>query len=655
MTPSQRVVRSAWYGCIAAALSLSRVTEASSPLPEAFRVVGVHVEGATAADRESIIFQGRNTFLRASPVDPENYRVEFELAFTAASGATDLALGPDQTTKGEPAHTWRVRLQRKPRKPFTLVLQPLREQHPGKWVPDRGSQRAIDLSLGASRPPPTRKNWWRIGVERQGKTVRVLFDGQVLSSQSVEGASRETLEIRFAPGAQVRRISFERPNSNTNFVPLPLGRAARRVGGAETGKELTVEGVPFLLMDGGRAALDLRDAKWPEWKRDPSGTREAYDSTPSHGDRERPVLWTETADYTTLHLLVSARREIRASHPGLSITLGAFGLDDQVRQYGFQALVPPLSDSRVVLAPVRAAGGSAMHVQIPLHANLTGTLPDVVQLAFNKELRLAVRQPDPSRFRYRPLGLPSNVLVWAATLERSPLQMEVTCDEPGHAFEDPALPKFRIRLTNVTDTRRNYTVHTIATHGDGHRLLQKRSGALSPHSQTELILHSPVVRRGYYDYRIELRGDANELLLEKNSSFVWLMPNTRAHVTTSPFGTWDFSGAHFTSSNPDLVGALYRKLGFRYGMFRFTRDERARAGVVQGREPVALGSASAYSAFVEKHPDAGTVALLLHEQAISRSHLHRVPDIFQDRGQYPLNAAERTRFQELFSKAETAA
>lgn len=649
---------SLWRACVgmllAAAVHSSALAE---ELPPEFRVPGVRVEGLLASDGESVTFGKRSSRVVVSPPDPKSFRIHLEVEFAPSQGLLELTAGPATSSSDPDQAAWRTRIRRKTGEE-SLLFQPMSRGTNAKWTVERSRQRSLQFQGSGTQPgsatgAPTSwgRRWWRLGIERAGKNIRVVFDGQTLLSQPAPATALEAVVLRFASEDRVRGLQLSTAERSA-FVPIELGRVARHAGGKSTADELTVAGIPFRLADQGRSALDLRDAKWPDWKKDPSGTREGYDLLPTYADPNRPMLWAATADYAALHLLLSAKRQPETD-PGLSITIGSFG--EQVRHYAFQAGVPTPADGALNTASIPAADSPVVHVSIPLHLAIQQELPDVFQIAFNKQLRLAVRQPDPSRFRYRPLGLPSNVRVWAATLELSPLQMEVHCDEPGNAFVDPAIPTFRVRLENVTAEPQRYMLHTVATHLDGHRMFQERSGELAAGARTEISLRMPVVRRGYYDYRIELRRPKDELLLVKSSSFVWLMPASRPHRKSSPFGTWDFSGAHFTSADPKLVGALHEKLGFRYGMFGFTAEERAKSGVVQGREPVILGTSKKYFEFREKHADAEPVALLMHEHAVSRQHLHRVPDIFHDRGSYALNGKEQVRFQELFSQSESAA
>src|SRR5947199_9216505 len=86
-----------------------------------------------------------------------------------------------------------------------------------------------------------------------------------------------------------------------------------------------------------------------------------------------------------------------------------------------------------------------------------------VEIELTKEIRLARRQPDPCRFRSRPLGLPSGVKIAAITLEKSPLQMRVGSKETGHAFVEPQKPAFQVRLTNISAAAYAYELRLALT------------------------------------------------------------------------------------------------------------------------------------------------------------------------------------------------
>src|SRR5205823_7270515 len=105
---------------------------------------------------------------------------------------------------------------------------------------------------------------------------------------------------------------------------------------------------------------------------------------------------------------------------------------------------------------VRTPDGPFVRVAIPMTEAFAQDIERYIEIELTKEVRLARRQPDPCRFRSRPLGLPSGVKIAALTLERSPLQMRVGSKETGHAFVEPQQPAFQVRLTNVSAADQPY-------------------------------------------------------------------------------------------------------------------------------------------------------------------------------------------------------
>ena len=85
-----------------------------------------------------------------------------------------------------------------------------------------------------------------------------------------------------------------------------------------------------------------------------------------------------------------------------------------------------------------------------------------------------------------------------------------------------------------------------------------------------------------------------------------LPPDTRKHRDQSPFGTYDYGGAHYCCSDYDKIGPLYVKLGMRYGMF-------SRCGGVPPQVRSAQG---------ERAEDADQDAV---EQAVRTGCLPRIP------------------------------
>ena len=161
----------------------------------------------------------------------------------------------------------------------------------------------------------------------------------------------------------------------------------------------------------------------------------------------------------------------------------------------------------------------------------------------------------------------------------------------------------------------------------------------------------PVKKRGYHELSIRVMQGRAELL-RRETTFALLPRDTRKHRDESPFGTWDFSGGHFTPNDARDVGPLYVKAGLRYGMFGFTAEERKQYGVLSGQEP---RNADLLAKALETDPAKPKSILIFHENAISGAHIMRTPDVFTGRVPYKLDEKEQAKFDEMWKEATDTA
>ena len=367
-----------------------------------------------------------------------------------------------------------------------------------------------------------------------------------------------------------------------------------------------------------------------------------------------PMLRVPLADYCAAHVLAVAD-----DAPGLtsSFTLrcGRFRPDGngQNVQFDFRAAAPTPDDAgqTAPAAVVRTSAGSLFHVCVPMTHAFAQDIDKYLEIELTKEVRLARRWPDPCRFRYRPLGLPSGVRIAAITLERSPIQMKVTSAVTGHAFAEPRTPTFQVQLANITSARQPYRLQLSAVHLDGTRVEADRRGVAEADAPLELQVPLPVPKRGYYDLTVTLGDGQGRTLLCRQTSFALLPPDTRRHRDRSPFGTYDFGGVHYTCPDYDRVGPLYVKLGLRYGMFNAPPEVRRDYGLLKGNEP----RIETFEKVLAGHPDTPPAALIFHEHSISGRHTTRVPDLFIDRPAYRLDEKEEEQLTKLWDQAVAAA
>jgi len=442
------------------------------------------------------------------------------------------------------------------------------------------------------------------------------------------------------------------------YVPVSVdGYASDTKGAIFNETHVTVVGVPFdLVSKTGADNFFLKSAGWPDWQKDPSSYYSAYDKGPeTAGDPQRPMFKVPVADYSAVYLLAACDND-RALSNVVSFRIGAMDGARRVTLHDFSATVPRFDEVKApgisTIIPMKA--GNVFLVRVPLGKAIAQDFADewALDVEVTKELRLAIRRPDPCRFQIRPIGVPSGVHIFGMTFMRSPLQMMVTSAESGHVFNEPQVPTFEVDLRQVTARAGKYSLEATATDYDGNKeIVNVAEFEMPKHGRLMQKIVVPVKRRGYHELTIRLMQGRGELL-RRELSFALLPKDTRRHRDTSPFGTWDFSGGHFTPNDANVVGPLYVKAGLRYGMFGFTSEERQKYGVLSGTEP---RNPDLLAKKLETDPLQPKSILIFHENAISGAHIMRTPDVFTGRTPYKLDENEQAKFDAMWKEAtETA-
>jgi hypothetical protein len=248
------------------------------------------------------------------------------------------------------------------------------------------------------------------------------------------------------------------------------------------------------------------------------------------------------------------------------------------------------------------------------------------------------------------------VRIAALTLEPSSLQMRVGSKESGHAFVLPQKPTFTVQLTNITTAEQPYDLELLLTHHDGTLLRSAAKGSVPAGQTAEVALEAVAAKLGYHEVIVTLKRAAGRLLLVRRTSCCLLPPDTRKHRATSPLGTWDFGGAHFTANDPDAVGPLYVKLGLRWGMASFKPEKRQQYGVLAGAEPnLYPGGVKVWEEYLKTVPDQPPIGLIFHETSVSLKHIMRLPELFTDQPAYKFDTEEEKTFRKMYQDAVQAA
>ena len=442
------------------------------------------------------------------------------------------------------------------------------------------------------------------------------------------------------------------------YVPVSLdGYAGDSAGAALAEKRVTIANIAFdLVTKNGADNFFLKSAEWPDWQKDPSSYYSPYDKGPeAPGDPRRPMFKVPVADYSAVYLLAAADND-RALSNVVSFRIGAMDGSRRLTLHDFTATVPHFDEAKPqgVTTIIATPAGNVFLIKVPLGLAFAQDFKDewALDVEVTKELRLAIRRPDPCRFQIRPLGAPSGVHIFGMTFQRSPVQMTVTSGEAGHVFNEPQVPTFHVKLHHVGARAGKLTIEASTTDYYGNASKVSLDEIELPKSgELNQDVSIPVKKRGWHSLTIRVMQGRTELL-RRETTFALLPADTRKHRDESPFGTWDFSGGHYTPNEAGDVGPLYVKAGLRYGMFGFTAEERKKYGVLSGTEP---RNANVLAKALEKDPTHPKNVLIFHENAISGAHIMRTPDVFTGRAPYKLDAKEQEKFDAMWKEAtETA-
>jgi hypothetical protein len=469
-----------------------------------------------------------------------------------------------------------------------------------------------------------------------------------------------TASLLAAAELKVAPLEAELPPTS-GFVPVRLDACANALEEAALGSDAVLaNAIPFeLVRKPGVNHVFLKEANWADWAKDPSSYYSPYDTFPTSRTPNRVIFTIPAADYAAVHLLASAEDDTNLS-PIVSFRIGALGGGHgQVLYHDFQATIPRVSDKPGSVPFITTPRGKLFLVRVPLEKAIAQDFINRKSLSVEvtKELRLAVRRPDPCRYQIRPLGLPSGVRIFGMTFQYAPVQMAVTTRQSGHIFNEPETPQFQVSLTRLLPGGKAFTLEAEARDRYGNVFTNAVEATPPAAGTLALDLRLPVSTRGCFDAVFTLKSGRN-VVLARRTSFAVLPPDTRKYRAESPFGVWDFTGAHYTPADPDFLGPLYVKAGLRYGMFNVAEEHRARYGLLKGNDlkldPAqieALAGAMKTNSAI-KQPDR---LMIFHETSISGPQITRTPDFFTGRGPYVFNEKEQATFSNLWAAAEATA
>ena len=362
-----------------------------------------------------------------------------------------------------------------------------------------------------------------------------------------------------------------------NTKPANLGSSAAIDPQSVPKGSKTIDGVPFAFVE--KEEANLVDVS-PSMRGFQQGDKLKFTYLGGRNPKSpvpefpRVKFQVPSDDYAALHLVAcSAGRSDHASR--MTVRVGYFGnaaaiFADTVVHVPEVSAAPA---SNVVSAiPVRLAdgrSGNVYHVRVPLAQTANVREYETFDVEFTRDMNVS-----PEDAVLMPAGQPSDVVVLAATLERSPLQMQLTCDEAGHIFSEGQKALFRLELTNVSKKAVAGKV-VAACSGPGtdqevgtqpkQFVIESPFEIQSGKSQVVPLDVTPPLR-GWYSCRIAI--EARKIVLrQKDTSFALIAPDTRKAMEDSPFGIWCFWNSHFTTHDANRIerlASIIHKGGWRW-------------------------------------------------------------------------------------------
>ncbi len=593
-----------------------------------------------------------------------DYRVTMEILAWSA-GMTDIRIFPEDPQDFNKPAALRITLNRDAAGRSILAQVHHFNREAEKWERDASAAylyrptnpRAVDrLHEDKIETDSWRGRWLTLQVNVTRRAAEVWFEGMLVHGVPTPEPGKGSVAVQHFMNDRVRNVHVEAYDPDPILQPVDLSRLANgRFQKGLVQQTLDAGGFSFNAPDRINHFVDLQKAQWVDQRRDPQSYYEFYDGGPYFlGDPRMPFLRVPKADYIAVHLLAVARDDPELTNK-LTLRTGRFGYAGQVIRRDYVGEVPRASQADQVDASCKldTVSGPLFYVRVPMTETVAQDIEaDFLEMEITKELSLARHVPDPNRFRKRPLGPPSGVQLVAMILERCPLQMTVTSDEPGHAFVEPQGPVFHVDLANITDQPQAYRLEVRTRHLHGQQIAAgpwEGSVGAGETRRVDLRLTRPTC--GYYDIEVFLKDQEGGTLLKRVTSFAQLPPDARQHRDRSPFGSWNWNGGHFTSKDHEAMCRLYRKIGFRYGVASGTLESRQQWGVRPGFEPRLDPELKALKQAHERTPDVPNTGLIFHENSISGPHVTRVPDLFHSHPPYELSDQEEQRYREMLQNA----
>lgn len=161
----------------------------------------------------------------------------------------------------------------------------------------------------------------------------------------------------------------------------------------------------------------------------------------------------------------------------------------------------------------------------------------------------------------------SAVHVFAATLERSPVELRLKQTQPGNIFHNDERPEMSVMIRALEPGDYQLEVVRKDLIGIGAGRDEFNLKLYQTPEEKSFLISLQQQRQGWYSLEFSLKDGAGQLVLKHDAAFAILGKDTRTAGYESPFGTWWFAGIHNTTREKDVVGPMLFKAGLRRTTF----------------------------------------------------------------------------------------
>jgi hypothetical protein len=187
-------------------------------------------------------------------------------------------------------------------------------------------------------------------------------------------------------------------------------------------------------------------------------------------DPSRICMYVPKGRYKALHLMA-----VSEDRPDtVPVVTAQFYRPDAGHPINFAGRVPkmesqPSGRESMPITLANGKPGKLHHVVIPLDPDAFSWFSDLprIGLEITKQVQYYRAYPDPLEYSYHGAGLPSSVKIYAMTLEKAGVDIEINPEKYGHVWTAPEVPGYSIDLKNQTGKATKATVVVSTKSEDG--------------------------------------------------------------------------------------------------------------------------------------------------------------------------------------------